>query len=355
MSTIMGLNVSNNSAVGVGLYSPAREKAVMRGPYNNRSGIKRIRQLLTNIGSVKIKILLPFCIIFAIILIAGRAGSLMGWHHHPPQLRSPASRQGYTLLINTWKRNSLLKQAVAHYACCSSVDAIRVVWSENDPPSESLRTYLRKAVHSKSKSINKPDLRFDLNEEDNLNNRFKPIEGLRTDAIFSIDDDVVVPCPTLEFAFSVWQSAPDSMVGFVPRMHWADTKNLGSMRYKYGGWWSVWWMGTYSMVLSKAAFFHQKYLEMYTYQMPATIQEYVSRERNCEDIAMSFLVANATGAPPIWVKGKLFEIGSTGISSLKGHSQRRNQCLNDFVSLYGYMPLIANNVKAVNAQHEWFW
>lgn len=25
--------------------------------------------------------------------------------------------------------------------------------------------------------------------------------------------------------------------------------------------------------------------------------------RNCEDIAMSFLVANATGAPPIWVKG----------------------------------------------------
>lgn len=28
--------------------------------------------------------------------------------------------------------------------------------------------------------------------------------------------------------------------------------------------------------------------------------------RNCEDIAMSFLVANATGAPPIWVKGKQF-------------------------------------------------
>ena len=68
-----------------------------------------------------------------------------------------------------------------------------------------------------------------LGEEDNLNNRFKPIEGLRTDAIFSIDDDVVVPCSTLEFAFSVWQSAPDSMVGFVPRMHWVDTKVLDSL------------------------------------------------------------------------------------------------------------------------------
>merc|ERR1711915_229425 len=109
------------------------------------------------------------------------------------------------------------------------------------------------------------------------------------------------------------------------------------------------------MVLSKAAFFHQKFLEVYTYHMPASIQEYVSRERDCEDIAMSFLVANATGAPPVWVKGKLFEIGPGGISSLKGHSQRRNKCLNDFVSLYGYMPLVASNFKAVNAQYEWFW
>lgn len=327
----------------------------MRVHHRNRSLVKWIRQQLTHIGSFKTKLLLPFCILFALILIVGRPGSFMGWHLHSTEHKSPASRGGYTVLINTWRRNSVLKQSVAHYASCSSVDAVRVVWSENNPPSESLKAYLRKVVHSKSKSNHKPDFRFDLNEEDNLNNRFKPIEGLRTDAIFSIDDDVVVPCSTLEFAFSVWQSAPDSMVGFVPRMHWVDTKNTDAIRYKYGGWWSVWWMGTYSMVLSKAAFFHQKYLEMYTYHMPASIQEYVSRERNCEDIAMSFLVANATGAPPVWVKGKLFEIGSSGISSLKGHSQRRNKCLNDFVSLYGYMPLVPSNVNAVNAQYEWFW
>ncbi|OIC72777.1 hypothetical protein A7L55_22270 [Acinetobacter baumannii] len=70
---------------------------------------------------------------------------------------------------------------------------------------------------------------------------------------------------------------------------------------------------------------------------------------------MSFLVANTTGAPPIWVKGKIFEIGSTGISSLKGHSERRTRCLNDFVSLYGQMPLVASNVKAVDACDKWFW
>lgn len=91
-------------------------------------------------------------------------------------------------------------------------------------------------------------------------------------------------------------------------------------------------MGTYNMVLSRAAFFHKKYLDLYTHAMPPSIQDYIARERclmaffftfflmnfvleredyffflfsyrNCEDIAMSLHIANATGAPPIWVKG----------------------------------------------------
>lgn len=53
--------------------------------------------------------------------------------------------------------------------------------------------------------------------------------------------------------------------------------------------------------------------------------------------------------------GKIHEIGASGISSLQGHSNRRNKCLNDFISLYGTMPLISTNVKAVDAAHEWFW
>ena len=131
-------------------------------------------------------------------------------------------RGGYTVLINTWKRNSLLKQSVAHYASCSGTEAIHVVWSESDPPSESLKAYLKNIVFHKSQTAQKPNFKFDINEEDNLNNRFKPIEDLKTDAIFSVDDDVIVPCPTLNFAFTVWQSAPFAMVGFVPRMHWLE-------------------------------------------------------------------------------------------------------------------------------------
>lgn len=350
MSTLIGIRGDAND----GLYSPAKEKAANRGAYISRSPLllRRVRQLLV---LAKVKVILGLCALCVVVLLTSRLSSFMGWNpHHPSSVSSP-SRGGYTVLINTWNQNSLLKQSVAHYASCSGTDAIHVVWSESDPPSESLKAYLKKIVLSKSQTAQKPNFKFDINEEDNLNNRFKPIEDLRTDAIFSVNDDVIVPCPTLNFAFTVWQSAPFAMVGFVPRMHWLDKVKNGDAYYQYGGWWSVWWMGTYSMILTKAAFFHRKYLDLYTHKMPTSIHDYVSRERNCEDIAMSMLVANATSAPPIWVIGKIHEIGSSGISNLKGHNEKRNKCLNDFISLYGTVPIVSTNVKAVDARYEWFW
>jgi Glycosyl transferase family 64 domain len=32
------------------------------------------------------------------------------------------------------------------------------------------------------------------------------------------------------------------------------------------------------------------------------VLEYIDAHRNCEDIAMAFLVANATGSPPVYVR-----------------------------------------------------
>ncbi|XP_061376640.1 glycosylinositol phosphorylceramide mannosyl transferase 1-like isoform X3 [Gastrolobium bilobum] len=257
--------------------------------------------------------------------------------------------------MNTWKRYDLLKQSLMHYSSCPRLESVHIVWSEPNPPSDFLSKFLHHVIESKSTDGRQVKLKFDINKEDSLNNRFKEIKDLDTDAVFSIDDDVIFPCSSVEFAFDVWQSAPDTMVGFVPRGHWVDSSEGNGDKFRYGGWWSVWWTGTYSMVLSKAAFFHKKYFSLYTKQMPASIREYVTKNRNCEDIAMSFLVANATDAPPIWVKGKIFEIGSTGISSLGGHSERRTECVNRFTAVYGRMPLVSTSVKAVDSRNIWFW
>lgn len=115
-----------------------------------------------------------------------------------------------------------MKQSISHYSSCAGLDSIHIVWSEPNPPSESLVEHLNHILQSKSKGARRAELKFDINKEDSLNNRFKEIKDLKTDAVFSIDDDVIFPCSSVEFAFNVWQSAPDTMVGFVPRAHWFD-------------------------------------------------------------------------------------------------------------------------------------
>nr|GMC59142.1 glycosyltransferase family 64 protein C4 [Ipomoea batatas]GMD04104.1 glycosyltransferase family 64 protein C4 [Ipomoea batatas]GMD23520.1 glycosyltransferase family 64 protein C4 [Ipomoea batatas] len=331
-------------------------KMAMRASVFSRRTLRQ-GAIVSAVGSVRIKLLLSCCVLFTLIALASRAAWFMEWKQqnssplHQPSLH----RKGYTILINTWKRNDLLMQSVSHYSSCPGLDSIHIVWSEPDPPSVSLVDYLKNVIHSRLRHGRRIELKFDINTEDSLNNRFKELTDSRTDAVFSIDDDIIFPCSSVEFAFNIWRSAPDTMVGFVPRVHWIDQSKGNADKYIYGGWWSVWWMGTYSMVLSKAAFFHRKYLSMYTYQMPASIREYVTKNRNCEDIAMSFLVANATNSPPIWVQGKIFEIGSTGISSLGGHSEKRTHCVNRFVAEYGRMPLVSTSVKAVDSLGIWFW
>ncbi|KAL4620917.1 hypothetical protein ACB092_06G190900 [Castanea dentata] len=329
----------------------------MRGSLLSRRTEQRLRQLaISTVGSVKIKLLLSLCIAFTLFALLSRGSGYTGWTSPsgPPDLL-PFPRKGYAIVMNTWKRYDLLKQSVSHYSLCPGLESIHIVWSEPDPPSDSLRKFLQHIVESNSRDGRQVELVFDINKEDSLNNRFKEIKDLKTDAVFSIDDDVIFPCSSVELAFNVWQSAPDTMVGFVPRVHWVDQSKGNNDYYIYGGWWSVWWSGTYSMVLSKAAFFHKKYFSVYTNEMLASIREYVTKNRNCEDIAMSFLVANATGAPPIWVKGKIFEIGSTGISSMGGHSERRTQCVNRFVAEFGRMPLVSTSAKAVDSRNIWFW
>lgn len=133
--------------------------------------------------------------------------------------------------MNTWKRYDLLKQSISHYTTCEGLDSIHIVWSEPDPPSHSLRTLLNHIILANARGGRQVELKFDINKEDSLNNRFKEIKDLKVDAVFSIDDDIIFPCSSVEFAFNVWQSAPDTMVGFVPRIHWVDPSVCPTLIY----------------------------------------------------------------------------------------------------------------------------
>lgn len=189
-----------------------------------------------------------------------------------------------------------------------------------------------------------------------LNNRFIPLSGLaHKEGIFSVDDDIRVPCHELGLAFETWRNSPHSLVGFIPRIHIRGA--AGALDYRC--WWNVWWHGAYSIILTKAAFLHHSYFKMYTEQMPAPIRKYVDDNSNCEDIAMQFLVSNHTNRPPVFVKGHLSDGGALGgISTKKNfvkaqHMDARAQCLNEFTRLFGRNPLVKSHVIVDSAANGW--
>jgi hypothetical protein len=174
----------------------------------------------------------------------------------------------------------------------------------------------------------------------------------------AVDDDMRVPCLELDFAFDVWRSSQDSIVGFMPRVHLRGDNGL----LTYRAWWKVWLTGSYSIILTKAAFLHHKFFHLYFDRMPPAVLEYIDKKRNCEDIAMQFLVSNHTNLPPIFVKGHLTDLGVFGgISTSQNvakasHMGERSDCLNTLVTLFGggTNPLVKTHVVVDTVTNRWF-
>eukprot|EP01032_Pedospumella_encystans_P012368 gene12368-14316_t len=258
-----------------------------------------------------------------------------------------ASHEQLTIVMNTFERHPLMLEAIDHYKRCPVVKHIYVVWSEKDPPPERIKAKFEGKVH--------PSVTFRVETEDSLNSRFRPIDGPHNDAIFSVDDDMRVPCADLDLAYEVWRGSQRSIVGFMPRVH---IRRNGIWEYRC--WWRVWLHGTYSIILTKAAILHHDYFAMYhqsAEQKP--VRELVDRRWNCEDIAMQFLIANHTSLPPIYVKGNIDDKGvlggiSTNQNIIKaGHMHDRSSCLSDLEKIYGNMPLVSSRMIVDSAANGW--
>ena len=182
-----------------------------------------------------------------------------------------------------------------------------------------------------------------------------PLKNEHSDAIFNVDDDMKIPCDELTLGYHVWRNSQRTLVGFMPRVHVRGPDN----KYIYRCWWRVWWHGHYSIILTKAAYLHHDFFDLYTNHMPKEIHEMVDRERNCEDIAMQFLVSNITSNPPIYVKGHLEDEGVLGgISTRQNvvkatHMDHRSNCLNMLIEMFGRNPLVESHYIVDTAANGW--
>jgi hypothetical protein len=271
------------------------------------------------------------------------------FRHHPDVPRPAGSEQTLAVVINTYKRPQQLRDAVQHYAeTCGrqfAVDQVFIVWAEKGvtPPEPS-------SFFLEDKTLRKRDNRSTVQvvpvEKNSLNGRFLPIAGMKSKAVFMVDDDIRVDCPSLLQGFNAWRANPDSMVGYYPRL--ATPRQAPSTgntdEYTYHSWPEVFWGQRMNFILTKASFLHKRYLELYSSDgHPQAIKDYIDKYFNCEDVAMSLLVANVTkaessssrAAKPIYVEASVSDMGLfNGISTGPGHMNRRSECLTDLTRIY---------------------
>ncbi|ALC42416.1 Ext2 [Drosophila busckii] len=271
--------------------------------------------------------------IFPLRARSSRQWNTMGKNSHatynPLFLSSLAPKsQGFTAVILTYDRVESLFLLIQKLAVVPSLQSILVVWNNQKKMPPHLSTF---------PSIAKP-LKIIQTRENKLSNRFYPYPEIETEAILTIDDDIIMlTTDELDFGYEVWREFPDHIVGFPSRIHVWDN---ATMRWHYESEWT----NQISMVLTGAAFHHKYWSHMYTYAMPGKIKHWVDEHMNCEDIAMNFLVANITNNPPIKVtprkKFKCPECTNTEMLSADlNHMRERSACIDRFAKIYGRMPL----------------
>ncbi|XP_016084564.1 exostosin-1-like [Sinocyclocheilus grahami] len=178
-----------------------------------------------------------------------------------------------------------------------------------------------------------------------MSGRFFPHQAIKTDAVLSLDEDSVLSTNEVDFAFIVWQSFPDRIVGYPARSHYWDS---GKGRWGY----TSKWTNEYSMVLTGAAFYHRYYHHLYTYYLPTSLLSMVDQLANCEDILMNFLISAVTKLPPIKVTQKkqyketMMQQGSKASRwADPDHFAQRQSCMNSFTSWFGFMPLLHSQLR----------
>ncbi|XP_077216118.1 nucleotide-diphospho-sugar transferases superfamily protein [Tasmannia lanceolata] len=273
---------------------------------------------------------------------------------HPLTVRSDQ----LTILINGFSesRLPLLLSIASSYSSSPSVSSILILWSNP----KTLSKTLKQTLESNLTSFGAP-ISVLRQTSDSLNSRFLPNPSILTRAVAICDDDVQIDPKTLEFAFKIWKTNTDRIVGFFPRSHDLDLSHKT-------------WIYTvhpdkFSIVLTKFMILKTDYLYDYSCgggEKMRDLRGFVDEMRNCEDILMNFVVAGKIDLGPVLVEGKNVrdwgdvrneeegeeEVREVGLSKREDHRKRRGDCIREFHRVLGRMPLKYSYGKVVESVGE---
>nr|XP_014987250.2 exostosin-like 1 isoform X2 [Macaca mulatta] len=176
-----------------------------------------------------------------------------------------------------------------------------------------------------------------------VSDRFFPYSTIRTDAILSLDARSSLSTSEVDFAFVVWQSFPERMVGFLTSSHFWDEA--------HGGWgYTAERTNEFSMVLTTAAFYHRYYHTLFTHSLPKALRTLADEAPTCVDVLMNFLVAAVTKRPPIKVpygkqRQEAAPLASGGPGPRPKPQAPAPNCVNQIAAAFGHMPLLSSRLR----------
>mmetsp|Transcript_4047 Transcript_4047/g.11357 ORF Transcript_4047/g.11357 Transcript_4047/m.11357 type:complete len:386 (-) Transcript_4047:313-1470(-) len=240
-----------------------------------------------------------------------------------------AGDDGFTIVLNTFRRDACLKACVPHWLSCAPRQ-LRVVWND-------VERSVPQFMHDYVRDWNGV-LVLDVATGTNLTNRFTPRDFL-TDAVFSTDDDTIHPCEELYSAFAVWRRNPSKMVGFAPRL-------LREQDYVWDQSYHNWgWNQANTLFVTKGGFVHRRFYQAYFSDRFSPLRGIVDGNVTGEDMLISFVHAtvlqeeHSAAAPiPIFSHGALeldCDSAYQPLSSRSSANDRRNAMLRDFVAVFG--------------------
>lgn len=235
---------------------------------------------------------------------------------------------GFTVVLNTFRRNACLQMAFEHWASCNAVVQIRVSWSdvERRPP-----LWLRARATAEPERVV-----IDTYKYNRLSNRFRPLASVPTDALFSVDDDLYYSCELMAEAHEEWRrrrahaaargkGAP--MVGFAARLlrdgpyDWPQPYRKPFVKN--------------TLFVTKGAFLSRDDLDLFWRPEYSPIVRHVDEHTTAEDISMSVIFAALRRVPPVHVgmaRGQLTElccsastVFSEGIAAVKPRSAAKRK------------------------------
>lgn len=200
-------------------------------------------------------------------------------------------------------------------------------------------------------SPNGVGVRYRVSRKNSLNEKLWPDPAYKTKAVLLSDDDVHYEPADLDWVFQTWRrEGRDRLTGAFARC--VVKKDDGSWAYSFcrDG------EDGYALILTGLAMVDISFLDYYSSEDPimGKVRALIDERFNCEDIALNYMVSMLTCNAPLQLRGKEKAVNTmppAGISTKPGHLEARHECINDFVSMFGYMPL-KNSTSSV--QRGWF-